>query len=157
MALISASLNRLGQTKPHEYAVRFAFGGFCTAAAGWIATKYGPVIGGLFLAFPAIFPAGATLVASHEKKRKAQAGMDGTERGRQAAALDATGASLAGVGLAAFGFVLWFGLPGHNAIAMIAAATLVWAIVSGLLWLVWKHSPLRRLRHHPSSHNQPVG
>jgi hypothetical protein len=33
-----------------------------TAIPGWIASKYGPVVGGLFLAFPAIFPASATLV-----------------------------------------------------------------------------------------------
>lgn len=144
--MISASLGRLRETRPHEYAARFAFGGLCTAAAGWIATRYGPEIGGLFLAFPAVFPAGATLIASHEKKRKARAGMGGAVRGRQAAALDAAGASLGGIALGAFAVILWFGLPSHSAVAMIATATLAWALISGLLWLVWKRSPLRHRR-----------
>ena len=38
----------------------FFFGGLITAVAGVIAQRFGPIIGGLFLAFPAIFPASAT-------------------------------------------------------------------------------------------------
>jgi hypothetical protein len=45
-----------------DYALRFILGGVVTASAGVIAKIYGPVIGGLFLAFPAIFPASATLM-----------------------------------------------------------------------------------------------
>jgi Protein of unknown function (DUF3147) len=52
--------------------VRFLFGGICTVGAGLIARRYGPGIGGLFLAFPAIFPASATLIQTHEKEKKAQ-------------------------------------------------------------------------------------
>jgi hypothetical protein len=47
------------------------------------------------LAFPAIFPASATLIEKHEKERKARAGIRNTLRGRQATALDAPGAALA--------------------------------------------------------------
>ena len=47
------------------------------------------------MAFPAIFPASATLIEKHEKERKARAGIRNTLRGRQAAALDAPGAVLA--------------------------------------------------------------
>jgi hypothetical protein len=32
---------------------------------GLIAARFGPVVGGLFLAFPAIFPASATLIEKH--------------------------------------------------------------------------------------------
>jgi hypothetical protein len=71
----------LKETKPHEYALRFVFGGICTVLAGLIAKRYGPGLGGLFLAFPAIFPAGASLIESHEKRRKAEYGFDGTKRG----------------------------------------------------------------------------
>ena len=46
-------------------------------ATGIIAKKFGPGMGGLFLAFPAIFPARATLVEKHEKEKKQQAGMEG--------------------------------------------------------------------------------
>jgi hypothetical protein len=59
---IKADLSALAQTKWHDYAVRFLFGGFITALAGIIAKKFGPGIGGLFLAFPAILPASATLI-----------------------------------------------------------------------------------------------
>ena len=59
---IQVDLSTLGQTKWHDYAVRFLFGGLITALAGIIAKKFGPGIGGLFLAFPAIFPASATLI-----------------------------------------------------------------------------------------------
>jgi hypothetical protein len=41
-----------------------------TAAADIVAKEFGPTVGGLLLAFPAIFPAGATLVDKHEKKRR---------------------------------------------------------------------------------------
>jgi hypothetical protein len=40
-------------------------GGVVTVVAGLLAKHYGPVFGGLFLAFPAIFPASATLVDKH--------------------------------------------------------------------------------------------
>jgi Protein of unknown function (DUF3147) len=74
---IEINWSSLKDTKPHEYAVRFLFGGLATVVAGLIARRYGPCIGGLFLSFPAIFPASATLIESHEKNRKAAIGSDG--------------------------------------------------------------------------------
>ena len=38
--------------------------------SGGNAKRYGPGVAGLFLAFPAIFPAGATLIEKHEKEKK---------------------------------------------------------------------------------------
>jgi hypothetical protein len=38
------------------YAIRFVIGGLITTATGLVARKFGPVVGGLFLAYPAIFP-----------------------------------------------------------------------------------------------------
>jgi hypothetical protein len=67
----------IGQTRWHEYAIRFLFGGLITAIAGIIAKKFGPAIGGLFLAFPAIFPASATLIEKHEKQKKEEKGLRG--------------------------------------------------------------------------------
>jgi hypothetical protein len=40
-----------------QYALRFLFGGIVTAVAGLVAQHFGPVVAGLLLAFPAIFPA----------------------------------------------------------------------------------------------------
>lgn len=42
---------------------------YVTALAGVIAKHYGPVIGGLFFAFPAIFPASATLIEKTRNRR----------------------------------------------------------------------------------------
>jgi hypothetical protein len=132
--MLKADLSSLRETKPHEYVIRFLFGGACTVLAGLIAKRFGPAIGGLFLAFPAIFPAGASLIEDHEKKHKAEYGFDGTIRGRMAASVDAAGASLGCIGLMAFATVLWHWLPSHNAYWVILFATLVWMGLSASLW-----------------------
>ena len=97
----------LRQTRWYEYLVRFVLGGAMTVVAGLIAARFGPVVGGLFLAFPAIFPASATLIEKHVRQRKEKAGLPGARRGKEAAALDAAGAALGSFGLAAFGLVIW--------------------------------------------------
>src|ERR1700733_2985655 len=79
----------LRQLKLHDYLTRFVLGGAITVATGLIAKHYGPVIGGLFLAFPAIFPSGATLIEKHELDKKLRAGIPFTVRGRLGVALDA--------------------------------------------------------------------
>ena len=71
---IQVDLSAIIETRWYEYAVRFLFGGLITAATGIIAKKYGPDIGGLFLAFPAILPAAATLMEKHEKEKKKRKG-----------------------------------------------------------------------------------
>jgi hypothetical protein len=136
MKRIEVNFSTLKDTKPHEYAVRFLFGGLATVVAGLIAKRFGPGVGGLFLAFPAIFPASATLIESHEKKRKAKIGSDGRNRGRMAASLDAQGASLGCIGLMAFAFVLWRWLNHHNAWLMISVASTVWLVIAYGLWAV---------------------
>jgi hypothetical protein len=136
MKKIEFDLGSLKETRGHEYAVRFVFGGLCTAVAGLIAKRYGPGIGGLFLAFPAIFPASATMIENHEKRRKAEAGADGTLRGRLAAGIDASGAALGCVGLAAFALIVWRSLTLHNACGVIAIAVASWAGLSYLLWAI---------------------
>ena len=113
--MIELRLASSKETKVHEYAIRFLFGGFCTAGACLIAKHFGPSIGGLFLAFPAIFPAAASLIASHEEERKAKKGYDGTIRGRLAASIDSAGASLGCIGLGGFAFVIYKWLDGRNA------------------------------------------
>jgi hypothetical protein len=135
---ISIDLSGLKRTKWYEFTIRFLAGGLITALVGVIAKEFGPRVGGLFLAFPSIFPAAATLVESHEKKKKTRAGLHGEIRGRQAAALDAAGASMGSIGLIAFAIVIWQTLPGHNPGAVLATATLAWLAVSGLLWWVRK-------------------
>ena len=85
-----------------------------TVVTGLLAKYYGPVFGGLFLAFPAIFPASATLVDKHERQKKQRAGIKQTTRGRQVAGVDAAGAALGSLGLATFAYVMWKLLPVRN-------------------------------------------
>lgn len=106
--------------------------------AGFLAQHFGPVIGGLFLAFPAIFPASATLVEKLERTKKQNAGIKSTIRGRQAAALDAYGAAMGCLGLMCFAGIVWKLIPGHNPSMVLFAATAAWFGVSIWIWLFRK-------------------
>jgi len=135
---IQLDTSALGKTKWFEYAIRFVFGGLITAVAGLIAKNFGPAIGGLFLAFPAIFPASATLIEKHEKQKKEKHGLDGSNRGRQAASLDAAGSAMGGFGLLVFAFIVWQLLPDHSALLTLTGAALAWLAVSVLIWRIRK-------------------
>lgn len=148
--MVEVRLRALKDAKLHEFLLRFGFGGACTALAGFLAHRYGPVIGGLFLAFPAIFPASVSLVESHERARKREIGFDGTQRGQMAAAIDAAGASLGCAGLVLFAMVVWKLLPHLNAVVVIALAGCVWLVAALLLWEVRK----RRFFGRPRRRNE---
>jgi hypothetical protein len=144
--MISISTSGLKRAKWWEYVLRFALGGLVTAAAGVLAKKIGPTFGGLFLAFPAILAASATLVEKHERERKQQIGMSGTYRGRHAAGADAAGAAMGSIGLIAFAVLVWKLLPRHNPAFVIAGATVLWAAICALVWFFWKRNLLREAR-----------
>ena len=132
--MVEAKFSALKQTRLQEYLVRFLFGGAATVLAALIAKQFGPGYGGLFLAFPAIFPASVTLIEAHEKKRLARTGHDGTCRGRMAASIDASGAVLGSIGLAGFALVLWQLLPHSSPWLIMLAAMVVWVVLSVVLW-----------------------
>ena len=71
-----------------------------------MAHKYGVVVGGLFLAFPAIYPASAIMIENHEGK-KARSGIQGVTRGRKLAGVDGIGAIYGSIGLIAFAILTW--------------------------------------------------
>lgn len=125
----------LRRTQPHEYAVRFFFGGLITVTAGAIAHRFGPAVGGLFLAFPAIFPSSATLIERHEIIKKQKARLNGKRRAAQAAAIDAMGAAIGSIGLIGFaGFCWLLLLDSHNTWIVLLSATAVWAGLSTAIW-----------------------
>jgi len=128
------------RTKWSEYAIRFLSGGLITVAAGIIAKKFGPTLGGVFLAFPAIFPASATLIEKHETERKEEKGLHGTNRGRQAASVDAAGAAMGSMGLFIFALLVWQGIANHRHWLVLISATLAWFAVSILFWQVRKRA-----------------
>jgi hypothetical protein len=135
---IKADFSALTKTKWYEYAIRFVFGGLITVATGIIAKKFGPGIGGLFLAFPAIFPASLSLVYKHTKEKKERAGISGENRGRAAAALDAKGSALGTLGLFAFAFVASRGLSEYSPWIILPLAIVVWLGVAGGAWRIRK-------------------
>jgi Protein of unknown function (DUF3147) len=137
---IKVDLSVLGQTKWYEYAIRFLFGGIITGVAGLIAQRFGPGIGGLFLAFPAIFPASATLIEKHERQKKEKEGLQGTQRGREVASIDAAGSAMGSIGLSVFALLVWQFLPRHSTWIVLTAATAAWLSVSLLIWHIRKQA-----------------
>jgi hypothetical protein len=131
--IVQLRLSALRRTSRREYLLRFVLGGVTTVVAGLIAAAFGPVVGGVFLAFPAIFPASATLIEKHVRERKEKAGLPGSRRGKEAAALDAIGAALGSFGLAAFGAVVWLTIGRLAALALVPAAA-TWIVVAVGAW-----------------------
>ncbi|MGF6428329.1 MULTISPECIES: DUF3147 family protein [Bradyrhizobium] len=135
MTPVRVSLSSLRESRWTEYLIRFVLGGGVTVLTGLISSTCGAYIGGAFLALPAIFCASATLIEKHEIRRKRNAGLDGTWRGQQAAALDAAGATLGAVGMLAFAIVFSLTVDRSVAAAFIAAS-LAWLICSVAAWYV---------------------
>ena len=118
-AMSRFSRSGCGTTRWREQLIRFAFGGLVTVGTGLVARRFGPEIGGLFLAFPAILPASLTLVKRHEGRGEA----------REAAA----GSRLGAVSLVAFAAAVWL-LANRGAALSLIAATIAWAALSVVLW-----------------------
>jgi Protein of unknown function (DUF3147) len=137
--LVKFDVASVRSTTWSEYATRFVFGGTVTLLAGLIADKFGPGVGGLFLAFPAIFPAGASLIEKHQLEKKRRLGVNGKQRARLAAGVDAAGAAMGCVGLAAFAAVTWKLLPIGPLWVTLASATMTWALVALTVWMVRRH------------------
>jgi hypothetical protein len=135
MSPIRFSLSSLKEGRWYEYLVRFTLGGAATVFTGFISSRYGATIGGLFLALPAIFCASATLIEKHEIRRKREAGLDGRRRGEEAAALDAAGAALGALGMLAFAIAFASMVERSIAVAFIGAS-LAWLAVSVAAWCV---------------------
>ena len=148
--IIAFSTSGLARSHWYEYVIRFVLGGLVTSATGLIAKEFGPNFAGLFLAFPAILPASATLIEKHEREQKQRKRLHGLYCGRYAAGADSAGAAMGSIGLIAFACVVWKFLPSHGAWLVIPGAILVWAVVSTTIWWSWKRNWVRcalRFRH----------
>ena len=136
--LIGINVAKLREGKPSQYLTRFLFGGIVTVLAALIAKHYGPILGGLFLAFPGIFAPGLSMTETHAIERKAKAGANGTLFARAEASVEAAGASIGALGLAAFAVVLWKYLPTHTLALTLPLAGAAWLFVSVSLWWLRK-------------------
>jgi len=137
MMIVRVALSALKEGRWYEYVVRFVLGGAVTVMTGLIGARWGPSVGGLFLAFPAMLCASATLVQSHEERRKRSEGLRGAKRGRDAAALEAAGAALGSFGLASFAAAMLL-LSAVPAWYRLLVAAVAWAGTAGGAWIAYK-------------------
>jgi hypothetical protein len=127
---------QLRDVKFADLAIRFAFGAGVSAVAAGVGKGFTPVVGGMFLAFPAILPASLTLL---EQKH-----------GTEDAVHDVRGAVLGSLGLVAFALVAAVLFTRVTAPVVLGAATAAWLVTSVGLYLAvaaWRHR--RRGPAHP--------
>jgi hypothetical protein len=110
----------IAEHRPMEYAARFLFGAGISLAAALIGMKFGPVIGGIFLGFPAILPASLTLI---EKKD-----------GRTEAAIDSEGAILGAIAMVLYAVTVVVTAATLGVVAPLILALLVWLVVAVVLY-----------------------
>ncbi|AJE41656.1 DUF3147 family protein [Streptomyces nodosus] len=104
------------RTPRRDLLLRFAFGAGVSLLAAVVSALFGPFVGGVFLAFPAILLASLTLVAEEE--------------GLTRAVDDARGAVLGTLGLVVFAVVAVVLLRHHSAWLALGVATASWGVVS---------------------------
>jgi hypothetical protein len=147
--MVKTSIGALKEGRWYEHVLRFVLGGAATVITGLIAKYEGPEIGGLFLAMPAMLCASATLVDSHERRRKREAGLEGSGRAKDAAALDAAGAAAGSVALLTFAAVI-FALSPRAPWTALCLATIAWCATAVSCWWIYKR--LRTGRRQPRPH-----
>jgi hypothetical protein len=136
--IVVMKLSALKEGRWYEHGMRVGLGGLTTLAAGLIGDFWGPAVGGLFLAFPAILCASATLVETHERREKCERGLAGHRRGTDAAALEAAGATLGSLGLATFALAVWLLAPTLG-IASVGIGSIIWLLVAVMCWRLRRH------------------
>src|SRR3954451_677704 len=121
---IGTQVYNVRDLRVRDTVVRFTFGAITSAVAGSLSILFSPIVGGVFLAFPAILAASLTLIAEEED----------IEESRE----DARGATVGALALGAFAGV---GVLTLTAIAWplaLAAASGGWAVVAlGLYLALW--------------------
>jgi hypothetical protein len=131
--IVRFRLSALKEGRWYEYVIRFGLGGLTTVVTGMIADSKGAAVGGLFLAFPAVLCASATLVEAHERREKRQHGLNGQKRGTDAAALEAVGAAIGSLGLVSFALAVWLLIP-RLGILSLGIGSIAWLSVSVTSW-----------------------
>lgn len=131
--VVKLKFSALRQDYWYDYAIRLVLGGLATVVAGLVADAYGPAIGGLMLGFPAIFCASATLTSRNERKKKEKKGLPGSVRGRQAAALDASGAGWGSAAMLSFAACVW-ALAEYGPWISLGTASILWVAAAAVMW-----------------------
>jgi hypothetical protein len=109
---IGTQLEKLRELRARDLIVRFVLGAITSAVAGSLAILFSPIVGGVFLAFPAILAASLTLIAEEEDKGEARE--------------DARGATVGAVALAGFA-----------AIGVLTFTEIAWPLALGMAFAGW--------------------
>jgi uncharacterized membrane protein (GlpM family) len=121
---IGAQVDKVRDLRSRDLVVRFIFGAITSAVAGSLSILFSPIVGGVFLAFPAILAASLTLIAEEEDRKEAREDARGATVGAVALA------AFAGIGVLTFTKIAW---P-----LALAAACGAWVVVAmGLYLLLW--------------------
>lgn len=127
---VEAHPEKLRGIRARELAIRFGFGASIAVVAAAATMRFGPRVGGLFLAFPAILPASLTLIER----------TDGGSHARH----DAHGAAFGSLGMMAFALtVLLMATKAAPPLAL-AAATGSWLMASVGAFLLFHGVPKGR-------------
>lgn len=118
------NLGKVTGVQPRELLYRFAAGALTSVAAGVLTLLFGPRVGGIFLAFPAILAASLTLIEQEEDSTDARE--------------DARGAIVGAAALAVFAVVAAVTLGHVSGAIALAAAAVAWLLAAllgyALLW-----------------------
>jgi hypothetical protein len=110
--------------RKRDLLVRFGFGAATSVVAACVSLLFGPLTGGVLLAFPAILAASLTLIADEESARLAR------EDGR--------GAVVGAVALGAFATAGAVAFTKLASVLVLLVALAVWiAVAVGGYWLLW--------------------
>jgi hypothetical protein len=112
---------KLREVRLHSLAIRFAFGAAVSLVAGLVTVLFGARAGGVWLAFPAILPAGLTLIERKE--------------GRHQADRDVRGSVLGALGMVAFAIAVYVMVPLLGGLGAVLVALVVWLVVTLGLYL----------------------
>ena len=121
--LVKFEPSALRSVQLRELGLRFAFGAAISVVAGVVSLVWGPRAGGMFLAFPAILPAAATLI---ERKEDVSQARD-----------DVAGALPGSIALAAFAVVGGVTLSRWTIGSSLTVALVAWCAVAVMLYALW--------------------
>lgn len=141
---IRVDTSALRESTWRGHLLRFAIGGAATVATGLLAKAVGPVVGGLFLAFPATFPLSAATIEKLENEKVGPLARG--DRARRAALTDAAGAAMGSVGMLAFATTIWRAPPVTSELLAFMSAVLAWSVVAFATWTLrrrWMNSAFR--------------
>jgi Protein of unknown function (DUF3147) len=118
----SVEAGQVREVKKRDLGYRFLAGALASLLSGGMTLAFGPRVGGVFLAFPAILAASLTLVEEQENSAEARE--------------NARGAVVGGIAMAVFAAIVAVTIEHMNPAGSLGLATVGWLAAAGLGYLV---------------------